>query len=102
VPSRDLNSGLPYSRPARRNISTELRCNVRNSYLVEDGTVVLDEGSDGGEALGVLLLLVSGLLLIGGYTVTKACRTFRFLSIIQRQLCRYKRTAAKNSNLEEG
>ncbi len=53
-------------------LSTELRCNVRNSYLVEDGTVVLDEGSDGGQALGILLLLISGLLLIGGYTVTKA------------------------------
>jgi hypothetical protein len=80
---------------------------MSNSYLVEDGTIVLDEGSDGGQALGVLLLLVSGLLLIGGYTVTKACRTpFRFPSdgkhsLIQRKLCKYKRTAATNSDLEE-
>ncbi len=87
----------PALQQATSALSTELRCKVRNSYLVEDGTVVLDEGSDGGQALGVLLLQVGGLLLIGGYTVTKACRTFRFLSIIQRQLHRYKRrrTAAK-------
>ncbi len=80
-------------------LSTELRCNVKNSYLVEDGTIVLDEGSDGGQALGVLLLLVSGLLLIGGYTVTKACQNFRFSSIIQRQLSRYKRTAATKNRI---
>ncbi len=61
----------PAFQQATSALSTELRCNVKNSYLVEDGTVVLDEGSDGGEALGVLLLQVGGLLLIGGYTVTK-------------------------------
>jgi hypothetical protein len=62
-------------------LSTELHYNVKNSYLVEDGTIVLDEGSDGGEALGVLFLLVSGILLICDYTVTKAIRLSGFCRI---------------------